>query len=111
VPTGPINALRRDAIAAHEQARLRAWWERPTRKPAAEQGAFYPCTQLTYLSNVNNEKARAYYHKLVVQMIDAAYKAHEESGVVSLMITSHCLRFSFNLCPHRPRACKARTAG
>jgi hypothetical protein len=103
VPAGPINALRRDAMAAHEQARLRAWWERPTRKPAAEPCAFYPGTQLTYLSNVYNEKARAYYHKLGVQMIDAAYEAHEESGVLSLMITSHCLRFSFNLCPKQAK--------
>ncbi len=102
VPTGAINALRRDAIAAHEQARLRAW-ERPTRKPAAEPRAVYPDTQLTYLANVYNEKARAFYHKHGVQMIDAAYEAHEEAGEVSLMITKHCLRFSFNLCPKQAK--------
>lgn len=56
-PTGPIDALRPDAIAAHEQARLRAWWERPTRKPAAEPCAFFPGTQLTCLSNVYNERS------------------------------------------------------
>jgi len=32
-------------------------------------------------------------------LIDAAYEAHEEAGEVSLMITRHCLRYSFNLCP------------
>ena len=102
VPTGAINALRRDAIAAHEQARLRAW-ERPARKPAAEPRAVYPDTQLSYLANVYNEKARAFYHKHGVQMIDAAYEAHEEAGEVSLMITKHCLRFSFNLCPKQAK--------
>jgi len=102
VPSGAINALRRDAIAAHEAARLAAW-QRPPRKAAAEPPAVYPDTQLTYLANVYNEKARAFYHKHGVQMIAAAYEAHEEAGEVPLMITKHCLRFSFNLCPKQAK--------
>jgi putative protease len=102
VPTGAINALRRDAVAAHEAARLRAW-ERPPRKAPAEPPAAYPETQLSYLANVYNDKARAFYHKHGVQLIDAAYEAHEEAGEVSLMITKHCLRFSFNLCPKQAK--------
>jgi hypothetical protein len=42
-----------------------------------------------------------------VQLIAAAYEAHEEAGEVPLMITKHCLRFSFNLCPKQAKACKA----
>jgi len=102
VPAAAINALRRDAIAAHEAARLAAW-ERPPRKAPAEPRPTYPETQLSYLANVYNEKARAFYHKHGVQLIDAAYEAHEEPGEVSLMITKHCLRFSFNLCPKQAK--------
>jgi putative protease len=102
VPAAAINGLRRDAIAAHEAARLAAW-ERPPRKAPAEPLAAYPDTQLSYLANVYNEKARAFYHKHGVQLIDAAYEAHEEPGEVSLMITKHCLRFSFNLCPKQAK--------
>ena len=102
VPSSAINALRRDAIAAHEAARLAAW-ERPPRKAPAEPRAVYPETQLSYLANVYNEKARAFYQKHGVQLIDAAYEAHEEPGEVSLMITKHCLRFSFNLCPKQAK--------
>jgi collagenase-like PrtC family protease len=102
VPSSAINALRRDAIAAHEAARLAAW-DRPARKAPAEPPAAYPDTQLSYLANVYNEKARAFYHKHGVQLIDAAYEAHEEPGEVSLMITKHCLRFSFNLCPKQAK--------
>ncbi|MBB3219790.1 peptidase U32 family protein [Pseudoduganella umbonata] len=102
VPSGAINALRREAIAAHEAARLAAW-QRPPRKAPAEPPAVYPDTQLTYLANVYNEKARAFYHKHGVQMIAAAYEAHEEAGEVPLMITKHCLRFSFNLCPKQAK--------
>lgn len=102
VPSGAINALRRDAVAAHEAARLAAW-QRPPRKAPAEPPAVYPDTQLTYLANVYNEKARAFYFKHGVQMIDAAYESHEEAGEVPLMITKHCLRFSFNLCPKQAK--------
>ncbi|CAN7403452.1 peptidase U32 family protein [Massilia sp. LjRoot122] len=102
VPSAAINALRRDAVAAHEAARL-ASWERPERKAPVEPPAIYPDPQLSYLANVYNEKARAFYHKHGVQLIDAAYESHEEPGEVSLMITKHCLRFSFNLCPKQAK--------
>ncbi|MYM28357.1 collagenase-like protease [Duganella sp. CY15W] len=102
VPSAAINALRREAIEAHEAVRL-AGWDRPQRKAAAEPPAVYPDTQLSYLANVYNEKARAFYHKHGVQLIAAAYEAHEEAGEVPLMITKHCLRFSFNLCPKQAK--------
>ncbi len=102
VPAAAINALRRAAIAAHEAARLAAW-QRPPRKAQAQPCPVYPETQLSYLANVYNEKARAFYRKHGVQLIDAAYEAHEEAGEVSLMITKHCLRFSFNLCPKQAK--------
>ena len=102
VPSSTINALRRDAVAAQEAARLAAW-QRPERARAAEPAPAYPETQLSYLANVYNEKARAFYHRHGVQLIAAAYEAHEEPGEVSLMITKHCLRFSFNLCPKQAK--------
>jgi 23S rRNA 5-hydroxycytidine C2501 synthase len=102
VPSSAINGLRRDAIAAQEAARLAAW-QRPQRAQAAEPPAAYPETHLSYLANVYNEKARAFYHKHGVQLIAAAYESHEEAGEVPLMITKHCLRFSFNLCPKQAK--------
>jgi putative protease len=56
-------------------------------------------TELSYLANVYNEKARAFYRKHGVELIADAYEANQELGEVSLMITKHCLRFSHNLCP------------
>ncbi len=102
VPASAINGLRRDAIAAQEAARLAAW-QRPERAQPVEPPAAYPDTQLSYLANVYNEKARAFYYKHGVQLIAAAYESHEEPGEVSLMITKHCLRFSFNLCPKQAK--------
>ena len=105
VPSSVINALRRDAVAAHEIAREQAWL-RPQRMPAVEPPVAYPETTLSYLANVYNSKAREFYKKHSVQLIAAAYEAHEEPGEVSLMITKHCLRFSFNLCPKQAKGVK-----
>jgi collagenase-like PrtC family protease len=102
VPAAAINALRRDALAAHAAARLAAW-ERPQRAAPADPAPVYPEAQLSYLANVYNEKARAFYRRHGVQLIAAAYEAHEEAGEVPLMITKHCLRFSFNLCPKQAK--------
>ena len=54
---------------------------------------------LNYLGNVFNRQARAFYEKHGVRLIEPAYECQQEAGEVSLMITKHCLRYSFQLCP------------
>jgi putative protease len=98
LPIGAINALRRDAAAALEAARI-ASHPRPPRAAPAENPAPYPQDELTYLGNVFNARARAFYERHGVRLIEDAYEAGSEKGMVSLMITRHCLRYSFNLCP------------
>lgn len=98
LPASAINALRRDAIAALDTARRTAY-QRPPRQFPIEPPVPYPEDSLTYLGNVFNDKARAFYAKHGVSLIDSAYECNEEKGEVSLMVTKHCLRFSFNLCP------------
>lgn len=102
VPASSLNQLRRDAVAALEQARLNAW-QRPARKLPLEPAVAYPETSLSYLANVYNSLAWQFYRKHGVEVIEPAYEAHEEAGEVSLMITKHCLRFSYNLCPKQAK--------
>jgi putative protease len=102
VPASAINALRREAVAALEAARAAAF-VRPARKTPVEPPAPYPETSLSYLANVYNEAARRFYARHGVRLIDDAFEAHAEDGEVSLMITKHCLRFSFNLCPKQAK--------
>ncbi len=102
VPAASINALRRAAVEQHQQQRLAAY-QRPQRKTPLQPWAQYPETNLSYLANVYNEAARAFYHKHGVQLIASAYEAHEEAGEVPVMITKHCLRFAFNLCPKQAK--------
>jgi putative protease len=98
LPVSAINALRREATEQLEAARIASHPRPPRAKPAANPVP-YPQDELTYLGNVFNAKARAFYEKHGVKLIEDAYEAGNEKGMVSLMITRHCLRYSFNLCP------------
>ena len=102
VPASQLNALRREAIDALITKRTAAWTRLPRAIPATPPAA-YPEDSLSYLANVFNEKAREFYAKHGVKIIDAAYESHEEAGEVSLMITKHCVRFSLNLCPKQTK--------
>ena len=98
LPASQLNALRRDAVEQLEAARLKAY-ARPPRAAAVEPAVAYPQDALSYLANVLNDKARAFYARHGVTLIDAAFEENHERDSVSLMITKHCLRYSFNLCP------------
>ncbi len=102
VPASALKKLRREAVALLNAARAEAR-PRGGRKAVSDPPPVYPDTQLSFLANVYNEKARAFYHRYGVQLIDAAFEAHEEDGEVPVMITKHCLRFSFNLCPKQAK--------
>jgi 23S rRNA 5-hydroxycytidine C2501 synthase len=102
VPASVANQLRREAIDLLETNRSKAL-VRPLRAEATQPLAAYPETSLTYLANVYNQAARDFYSKHGVTLIAAAYEAHEEAGEVPLMVTKHCLRWSFNLCPKQAK--------
>ena len=98
LPVGIVNALRREATEALVARRI-ATHPRPQRAEPAANPVPYPQDELTYLGNVFNTKARQFYERNGVKLIEEAYEAGQEKGMVSLMITHHCLRYSFNLCP------------
>ncbi|MDD5390656.1 MAG: U32 family peptidase [Gallionellaceae bacterium] len=102
LPASAINKLRREAVERLQAARVTAY-QRPTRKAAVAPPATYPEEALTFLANVYNQAARRFYEKHGVKLIAAAYEAHKEAGEVSLMITKHCLRYSFSLCPKQAK--------
>ena len=102
VPNSLLNQFRRETADMLDEARL-ANYPRGSRKAEAVPAPVYPDTHLSFLANVYNHKAREFYHRHGVQLIDAAYEAHEEKGDVPVMITKHCLRFAFNLCPKQAK--------
>jgi len=102
VPASVANALRRDAVEKLDAARL-ANLPKWARASAVEPPVPYPEEQLSYLANVYNQAARDFYAKHGVKLIAAAYEAHVEPNEVPVMVTKHCLRWSFNLCPKQAK--------
>ncbi|MEW7315132.1 U32 family peptidase [Buttiauxella gaviniae] len=102
IPNSQLNQLRREVIDELTEARLQQY-QRGTRKAVSVPAPVYPEEHLTFLANVYNHKAREFYQRYGVKLIDAAYEAHEEKGEVPVMITKHCLRFAFNLCPKQAK--------
>ncbi|VTP14030.1 putative protease YhbU precursor [Phytobacter ursingii] len=102
VPNSMLNSFRRETVEMLDEARL-ANYQRGSRKAVSDPAPVYPDTHLTFLANVYNHKAREFYQLFGVQLIDGAYEMHEEKGDVPVMITKHCLRFAFNLCPKQAK--------
>lgn len=102
VPASVLNTLRRQAVEALQVQRQRAFVRLPRAQPV-QPPVPYPQQHLSYLANVFNRSARAFYEKHGVEVIAPAYEAIEETGEVSLMITKHCVRFSLSLCPKQAK--------
>ncbi len=98
IPASTINQLRREAVSQLQATRLLGY-QRPQPGKAVEPPAKYPQDTLSYLANVYNKQAREFYEKHGVSAVAAAYEANEELDEVPVMITKHCLRYSFAMCP------------
>lgn len=97
IPASQVNQLRRAAVEALELARETAY-QRPLPKVRNEMAVF-PEQKLSYLGNVYNKLSADFYKKHGVGTIAPAYEMNQETNEVSLMITKHCLRYSYQQCP------------
>lgn len=103
MPAAMLNALRRQGIQALDAARATAYI-RPFRRSGQNPPMPYPEDTLSYLGNVYNAKARAFYERHGVRLIEPAYECRQEKGEVSLMVTKHCVRYSLQLCPKQNKS-------
>ncbi|NRA52886.1 MAG: U32 family peptidase [Gammaproteobacteria bacterium] len=105
LPASALNGLRRDAIDALNIARIDGYqrpkpWER-------NDSAVYPTNSLSFLDNVANDKAKEFYQQHGVIHIEDAYELNTVVDDAPLMVTRHCLRYNFNLCPKEVPGIKA----
>lgn len=105
IPAGALNGLRREAIDALNAARL-AGYQRPA-PGQYHADARYPAKHLSYLGNVANQAAKAFYLRHGVMQVEEAFELNRVKEDVPLMTTKHCLRYSFNLCPKQRPELKA----
>ncbi|MCL1116804.1 MULTISPECIES: peptidase U32 family protein [Pseudomonadati] len=105
LPSSVVNELRRDAVDALMLARVSAY-KRPERW-LHDKNARFPQKSLSFLSNVANEQARSFYEQHGVIQMEDTYEKNKVLHDAPLMVTKHCLRYSFNLCPKEVEGIKA----
>jgi len=105
LPSSVVNELRRDAVDALMLARV-STYKRPERW-LHDKNARFPQKSLSFLSNVANEQARSFYEQHGVIQMEDTYEKNKVLHDAPLMVTKHCLRYSFNLCPKEVEGIKA----
>lgn len=98
VPSSLLADMRREGVEKLLAAR-RARYPRELVKHAAVAEPYpFPERTLTYLGNVSNPKAKAFYEAYGVEKIAPAFELAPQKDV-PLMFTKHCLRYSMGWCP------------
>lgn len=96
LPASVLADCRRRGVEKLLQAR-RINYSRRLR-PGKIGTPLFPGSELTYLGNVSNTRAAAFYRKHGVDKVSPAYEKQPVKGAV-LMFCKHCLRYSFGGCP------------
>ena len=103
IPSSELSDLRRRAVEKLLEARRINYPREVWRVPETHHA--FPAQELTYLGNVMNGAAAAFYHDHGVRRIAPAFEKEAPEKAV-LMFCKHCLRYSMGWCPvhHKVRS-------
>lgn len=96
IPSSELAELRRATVEKLLSLRRINYHRELWRMPETEHP--YPQKELTYLGNVMNKEAAAFYQKHGVEKIAPAFEVEHPEGA-ALMFCKHCLRYSMGWCP------------
>lgn len=96
IPSSELAELRRATVEKLLALRRINYHRELWRMPETEHP--YPQKELTYLGNVMNKEAAAFYQKHGVEKIAPAFEVEHYEGA-ALMFCKHCLRYSMGWCP------------
>jgi putative protease len=96
LPVSQLNSAKRELVRRILQVRR---LNRPRLTAAVSKNSIpYPDKNLTYMGNVLNAKARAFYHRHGVQTIEPAAESGLDLSGRLIMTTKYCLRQEMGLC-------------
>lgn len=98
VPSSLLADMRRKAVVKLQADRAIRYQREVVRKVEPAKEVPFPERQLTYLGNVSNSRAKAFYKMHEVETVADAFELKPEKDV-PLMFTKHCLRYSMGWCP------------
>ncbi|MBN2512790.1 MAG: U32 family peptidase [Sedimentisphaerales bacterium] len=93
-----LNEMRRSLVQKLIEVRLASHNAAVTARPVNELPANYPGKQVGYDGNVLNEKARAFYQKHGVEVVESAAESGLDMKGRRVMTTKYCLREQLGLC-------------
>lgn len=96
IPAGQLNEWRRNMIEMLDAKREEAY-QRPQRREQSPNPQF-PEAKLSYLGNVINEKAEAFYKQFGVEEIVPGFEAKADPNV-PLMYCKYCIKHAMGWCP------------
>jgi putative protease len=96
VPSSLLSEMRRKAV--ERLIIVRRISHRPEKTRPERSQVRFPDGELTYLGNVSNHKAEAFYRAHGAEDIAPAFEIVPLENV-PLMFTRHCLRYSLGWCP------------
>lgn len=96
-PAAVYNELRRLALSRHEMARLESFSPQQARVQVNE--APWPEAEVSYLDNIANRRAAAFYRRHGVQGIETAILQAGKAENCALMTTRYCVRAQLGICP------------
>ncbi len=98
-PVSTLNKLRREVVRELLEVRE---MNRPSKQGGAVRNAVpYPEKQLSYLGNVLNDKAQAFYHRHGVETMEPAAESGLDLRGRVVMTTKQCLRRQLGLCERK----------
>lgn len=97
-PAALLNEMRRRLVQKLIEVRLASCKAAAMRKRVTESCVEYPDKQIGYCGNVLNEKARDFYRKHGVEVVEPAAEAGLAMKGRQVMTTKYCLREQLGLC-------------
>jgi len=98
VPSSLLADMRRLAVERLLVDRKIRFKREISRPSTLKDRNYFSKENITYLGNVSNSKAEAFYKSLGVKNVDSAFEISPRNEV-PLMFTKHCLRYSMGWCP------------
>ncbi len=97
LPVSVMNALRRKLLEKLDFDRNNNFEKLEKLTPEADVS--YPLNEVDFRANVFNEKAKAFYEKHGVTVLQPAFETGKIGEEVELMRCKHCIRFTLGMCP------------
>lgn len=96
LPVGPINALRRELLAALEEKRVNSY-QRETKQHIHTQHP-YPEQEIKFTGNVVNSFARKFFERHGCKVVQEGYELIDATPGDTVMTTKYCLRYEMGDC-------------